>query len=197
MQVNIFVEGKADIKFISDIILYKFGKKLKNNQIIDLNGWNGIENEKQKFFENSFDGGINIVILDADDESNNGGFKKRKDEIEELKNRINIEFELFLFPNDKEDGDLESLLSTIINKNNSSIMSCWNSFEECISSIGKGYTIPARKTKIYAYLEVLLGRTKKDKEMIKDQNRNFLNKDHWNLESENLTPLINFISKYL
>jgi hypothetical protein len=196
MQVNIFVEGIADIKFISDLIQYKFYKKLSKNQIIDLNGWNGIENEKQKFLENSVDGGMNIVILDADDDSNNGGFKKRRNEIEELKARLEIKFDLFLFPNDKEDGDLESLLSTIINKSNAPIMDCWNSFEECISSVGKGYTIPARKTKIYAYLEVLLGRTKKDKEMIKDKSRDFLNKDHWDLESENLLPLINFLIKY-
>jgi hypothetical protein len=196
MHINIFLEGIADIKFISDLIQYKFGKKLNKNQIIDLNGWNGIENEKQKFLENSVDGGINIVILDADDDSNNGGFIKRRNEIEELKTRLGIKFELFLFPNNKEDGDLESLLSTIINKSNAPIMDCWNSFEECISSVGKGYTIPARKTKIYAYLEVLLGKTKKDKEMIKDKSRDFLNKDHWDLQHEFLHPLKEFLAPF-
>ncbi|MDR3341410.1 MAG: hypothetical protein LBT14_01245 [Treponema sp.] len=51
------------------------------------------------------------------------------------------------------------------------------------------------KTKIYAYLEVLLGETKKEKEKIKERERDYKNNEHWNLDSEFLVPLKNFLMK--
>ena len=54
-------------------------------------------------------------------------------------------------------------------------------------------TIPAKKTKIYAYLETLLGTSKTQKKLIKDANRNFENILHWNLNAEYLEPLKGFL----
>ena len=50
-------------------------------------------------------------------------------------------------------------------------------------------TTPAEKTKIYGYLEALLGESKSQKELIKEANRNYENPQHWNLDSEYLKPL--------
>ena len=47
--------------------------------------------------------------------------------------------------------------------------------------------------KIYAYLEVLLGETKSQKELIKEANRNYENPQHWNLDAEYLEPLKAFL----
>ena len=54
-------------------------------------------------------------------------------------------------------------------------------------------TIPAKKTKIYAYLETLLGKSKTQKKLIKDANRNYENIQHWNLNAKYLEPLKEFI----
>ena len=57
--------------------------------------------------------------------------------------------------------------------------------------------IPAKKTKIYAYLETLLGKSKTQKKLIKDANRNYENTQHWNLDAEYLEPLKEFLYKCL
>ena len=54
-------------------------------------------------------------------------------------------------------------------------------------------TIPAKKTKTYAYLATLLGKSKSQKKLIKDANRNYENTQHWNLDAEYLEPLKVFI----
>ena len=58
-------------------------------------------------------------------------------------------------------------------------------------------TIPAQKTKIYAYLETLLGKSRSQKKLIKDANRNYKNTQHWNLDAEYLEPLKEFLQKWL
>lgn len=54
-------------------------------------------------------------------------------------------------------------------------------------------TIPAKKTKIYAYLETLLGKSKTQKKLIKDANRNYENIQHLNLDAEYLAKLNLFL----
>ncbi|MBC7747088.1 MAG: hypothetical protein H7Z76_00665 [Methylotenera sp.] len=199
MNFKIFVEGEADLKFIKDFVKIQFNQELLKNDVIILGGWTGIIKEKDKFIINSGpnnDEGINLVILDADDETNLGGFEKRKAELLAFKKELKIEFELFLFPINNQNGDLEMLLSRIINPENQEIFDCWNGFERCISSLKKEYTVPARKTKIYAYLEVLHGTTGSEKDKIKDRNRDFTKAEHWDLNHEQLLPLYNFLAPH-
>jgi len=56
---------------------------------------------------------------------------------------------------------------------------------------------PAKKTKIYAYLETLLGKSRSQKKLIKDANRNYENTEHWNLDAKYLEPLKEFMEKVL
>lgn len=51
----------------------------------------------------------------------------------------------------------------------------------------------SKNTKIYGYLEALLGETKSQKELIKEANRNYENPQHWNLDADFLEPLKAFI----
>ncbi|MHB9292266.1 hypothetical protein Holit_01362 [Hollandina sp. SP2] len=147
--------------------------------------------------KNTDNEGINLVIFDADTDFNN-----RKLAIEKWKGNYKLAFELFLLPDNQNAGALEDLLEKVILDNNQAIFGCWDGFENCLRdcasrSVGKALTIPAKKTKIYAYLEVLLGETKKEKEKIKERERDYKNKDHWNLDSEFLNPLKDFLSKYI
>lgn len=53
----------------------------------------------------SADGGVNLVIFDAD-----ADFEDRKKKLILWKERCHVDFELFLFPNNKDTGELEDLL---------------------------------------------------------------------------------------
>jgi hypothetical protein len=203
--IKIFVEGIADVKFLSDYVSYIVPNfKIAKEIIIDTGGWGNIDSQKAKgesirnqMWQNSDNDGINLVIFDTDKD-----FANRKQEIEIWKRKYNLSFELFLLPNNQSIGALEDLLETIIIDNNQSIFDCWDGFESCLQNkagkiIGKTLTVPAKKTKIYAYLEVLLGDAKKEKEKIKERERDYTNKEHWNLDSEFLVPLKEFLLTYI
>ena len=125
--------------------------------------------------------------------------QKKTEYLERKKTELGIEFDLFLFPNNNDDGTLETMLESCTSKQHAVIMECWNSFERCVT--GKGhYTIPANKSKIYVYLECLHGITNSEKEKIKDPNRDFTLADKWTIEhvsNPNLSVLKTLLDKYL
>lgn len=51
-------------------------------------------------------------------------------------------------------------------------------------SVSSPLTIPAKKTKIYVYLETLSGKSKTQKKLIKDANHNYENTQPWNIEAK-------------
>ena len=58
-------------------------------------------------------------------------------------------------------------------------------------------TTPAKKTKIYGYLEALLGESKKEKNKIKEKERDYENPLYWDLDAEYLVRLKTIIGKSL
>lgn len=58
-------------------------------------------------------------------------------------------------------------------------------------------TCPSEKSKIYGYLEALVGTTKSEKERIKDQNRDFTVPEHWDLNANAIQPLKEFLMAHL
>lgn len=196
---NIIVEGEADKRFLLQLLDFKFGIK-NEERIIVANGWNKlIAADTEEVYlnmmrRNTANSGITLVIFDADD-----NYNQREKDILSWRKRNGVEFELFLFPDNKGIGDLEVLLESIINAQNRPVMDCWDNYEESLTHIdipwrnGKLLTTPARKTKIYAYLEVLLDSTKKEKEKIKEKNRDYKNPNHWNLNAKSLNALIDFL----
>jgi hypothetical protein len=211
----IFVEGDADRKFLHDYIEATFGvtldaeknsagKIIKSKNIIGTEGCPAlicVDTFREKMKENTQQGIINLVIFDADTPKNGGGVTPRKKAIEEWKAKYGLDFELFLFPNNKDDGALEDLLEQIINFQNKPVFDCWQQFEACLPTktdcTRNPLTIPAKKSKIYAYLEVLHGETNREKESIKDPNRNFKNPQHWDLNASALHPLKDFLQQHL
>ncbi len=190
---RIFVEGKADKKFIEDFVTHVFGEKPDDVRFLGGFSIEGIRNAKPQFDS----GKTNLLIVDADYEENGGSFDVRKAEIDAVKAELNISFELFLLPNHNANGDLEALLCEIINPNCSDIFACWNGYEECLNNKNKGYTTPATKTKVYGYLEALLGTAKSDKEKIKEDKREYLNTAHWDLNSNAGNALRQFLISHL
>ena len=216
-KFHIFVEGDADIKFLHDYIENEFDVSLnaqKNskggiktlNCMQSTNGWTVLKSEagntfREKMRENTSNGINNLVIFDADTSNNEGGFDNRKNEIEAWKTEYSLNFELFLFPNNKDDGALEDLLESIINPQNKPILNCWKNFEDCLQTkttcTKNPLTIPAKKSKIYAYVEVLHGETLSEKDKVKDPNRDFKNTQHWDLTAKAIEPLKEFLRSHL
>jgi len=194
--VHIFVEGDADVKFISDYISHI---KLAEAKIHGLNGWTDIKNMRTDIARYKDENNDVLVIFDADTSKNKGGFVTRKKQIEDYALPLD---DIFLFPDNQNDGALEDLLENIINNKNKPIFDCWERYETCLKEcaskkIGKELTTPAKKSKIYGYLEVLVGETEKEKKKIKDPNRDYKKEEHWNLDAKYLNPLKEFLLKYL
>ena len=205
-RFQIIVEGDADKKFFADYYHHIFGEKAPKGSITHPGkdgGTGGYQKLKSEdaigaMRQNTDLGGINLVIFDADED-----IEARRAELLAIKEEFCVEFELFLLPNDKDAGALEDLLENIINPNNQPVMDCWQTYEEKLrevripSKTPPTLTIPAKKTKIYAYLETLLGKSRSQKKLIKDANRNYKNTQHWNLDAEYLEPLKEFLQKWL
>jgi hypothetical protein len=139
-------------------------------------------------------GGVNLVILDADT-----NIESRRNDVRAWKQQNGVDFELFLLPNNKDAGALEDLLENIINPNNQPIFDCWEHYEQELVQLDipgrtpPPLTTPAKKTKIYGYLEALLGASGEQKKLIKEANRNYEDPQHWNLDVAYLEPLKDFI----
>ena len=205
-RFQIIVEGDADKKFFEDYYHHVFGEKAPKGSIThpgkdgDTGGYQKLKSEDAigVMRQNTDMGGINLVIFDADEDT-----ESRRAELLAIKEEFGVEFELFLLPNNKDVGALEDLLENIINPNNQPVMVCWQTCEEKLrevripSKTPPTLTIPAKKTKIYAYLETLLGKSRSQKKLIKDANRNYKNTQHWNLDAEYLEPLKEFLQKWL
>lgn len=206
MSVRIFVEGVADKKFLEDYLSFLSDNEESINkndfEIIETKGWTNLQSNSEKgelirnqMTENSDDDGVNLLIFDAD-----ADFSERLNQLEELKQKYTLNFDIFLWPNNSDSGDLEVVLENIINPNNSPIFDCWEKYEKCLMSKkieGRNVplTTPAKKTKIYGYLEALLKKSEKDE--IKEKCRDYKNKEYWNLNSEYLSGLRNFIITHI
>lgn len=201
--IKIFVEGIADAKFMADYLSHILPDlEIDKSIIIETGGWTNINSQSVKgeairnqMEENTDNGGVNLLIFDAD-----GDFAARKQEITDWKKIYNRSFEIFLFPNDEDKGELEDLLEKIINPLNQPIFDCWQGYESCLKTttiVGRDQplTTPAIKTKIYAYLEALLGSSNKEKEKIKERERDYKNSVHWNLDSTKLDKLKLFLTQ--
>ena len=201
---RIFVEGDADKRFIAQLLESIFNENIPSGNIIPTHGYtNLIAVDKERTFINEMqrttaDRGINLVVFDAD-----SNCETRRRELSDWERRSKVNFELFLFPNNSNSGELEDLLRQIINPVNQPVMECWDKYEDSLKAInlpwkdGIPLTIPAKKTRIYAYLEALLGSSRSEKEKIKEAKRDYLNKNHWDLNAQALHNLIDFLESNL
>lgn len=189
---RIFTESKADVKFIKDYCKAIFNVALAEQDFDTLGGWTGYKTKegelKPSIKENAIDNSkLTIIILDADQ-----AFQARLDEVQNDFKRFLVVPEIFLFPNHKSAGTLETLLSEIVV--HKKIIDCFSKYENCIDSFEK----PVEKSKIFAYLDALLPEANKKgnkNDLIKEENRDYTNTNHWNLNHEFLMPLKEFLRK--
>ncbi len=183
-KIKIFLEGDADVNYIISYLNH-LGHQINKNDVIDLDGKDNLVHKTtdlKKFTDSGF---MNLVIFDADND-----FNVRKRELKEFMKEHDVKFEYFLFPNDKDQGELENLLCDLINPSHLPIFTCFDAYEVCISTANVLYRSPNLKHKIYSYhysLENFKSQTKID----------FSKTDHWDLNHIALVPLKSFLSKYL
>jgi hypothetical protein len=190
-ELKIIVEGPTDKKFISDYILYAFGVSLSENDFIVAKGNLLREPAKANTIQkNTIAGGINILIFDADSD-----IDKTKKRVDSEISEYNLEIQSqFFFPNDKQTGNLETLLKEIINPDRAGIIECIENYGECI----KAHGIPELKKhddKRLFYLYDLYFDTflVKDDLGKKKQPKDYHEPLLWNLDAEYLQPLYNFL----
>ena len=197
-KFHIFVEGEADKVFIEQYLHHIFRCSVPEGRIITTKGKDNLQATANQMREMSANEEINIIIFDADE-----NIDKRRLDILTWGEKEELDFELFLIPNDKDSGALEELLEKIINPVNRPIMECWENYEKELVKLDipgrtpPPLTTPAKKTKIYGYLEALLGKSKSQKDKIKEKEREYYNTQHWNLDAEYLEPLKVFLIQHL
>lgn len=190
-ELKIIVEGGTDKKFITDYVLHAFGRTLHENEFIIARGNLLSQPANANTIQiNSTAGGENILIFDADND------------LEETKLRVNSEIEQFnleihsqfFFPNNEQAGNLETLLRHIINPDRLSIIECIENYGECV----KAHDIPELKAfddkrMFYIYFDTFLIKNERGK---KEEARDYTEPLLWDLDSEYLTPLYDFLQPY-
>ncbi|WP_088297210.1 DUF3226 domain-containing protein [Helicobacter pylori] len=214
-KILIYTEGKSDRNFLGwylSFLKYKdhfdiFDIEDKDKLISDefLEKIDKILNNKHQTYKQV------CIIFDADkkesQESDAGFDNKLKHICKELKEK-GIDFsreQIFLFPNNQDDGDLEDLLLKIAK--HKEFINCFESYLDCIKK--KEHYKPIkniRKNMLYAYLEALGLEdlyTKKNIFDIEGKVKNEYKEDYERLkkvikfESDILAPLKNFLGQFV
>ncbi|GAA7474253.1 hypothetical protein KVE10_01790 [Helicobacter pylori] len=148
-EILIFVEGLSDKIFLEVYLYFLEDFPIKNFKVKDVTGKDNLPNrllENEKYDKT-------LIIFDADKD-----YESNKKEILKVVSKTQqqqkiIEEQIFLFPNNQDDGDLETLLLEIAKHDE--FLKCFEGYLECIKS--KEHYKPIkniRKSKWYAYLQV-------------------------------------------
>ncbi|GAA8344238.1 hypothetical protein KH0155_19020 [Helicobacter pylori] len=145
-EILIFVEGPSDKVFLEVYLYFLEDLPIKNFKVKDVKGKDNLSKrllEIEKYDKT-------LIIFDADN------YKSNKKEIlavvSKTKQTISEE-QIFLFPNNKDDGDLETLLLKIAKHDE--FLKCFEGYLECIKSKEHYKSIKnIRKNMLYAYLEL-------------------------------------------
>lgn len=138
----ILVEGHTDKDFLE-----LYCKYLNIDVRIDIvNGKDNLKNrvDLAKGNKNYF------IIFDADYNYDNS-----KSNIEKQISQMNIpkeNYDIFLLPNNKDNGDIETLIEKIaIHKE---VLNCFEGYKKCITGLGNDkIKLPPKKSKVFAYMQ--------------------------------------------
>ncbi|MUU89382.1 DUF3226 domain-containing protein [Helicobacter pylori] len=146
-EILIFVEGPSDKVFLEVYLYFLEDLPIKNFKVQNIKGKDNLS--KRLLEIEKYDKTLIIFDADKDYESNK---KEILTFVSKTKQTISEE-QIFLFPNNQDDGDLETLLLEIAKHDE--FLKCFEGYLECIKS--KEHYKPItniRKNMLYAYLEV-------------------------------------------
>ncbi len=201
-EILIFVEGSSDRFFLEVYLLYLYFQEkfpIKNFKVQNVDGKGNLS--KRLLEIEKYDKTLIILDADKDYESN----KKEILKIVSKTKQIISEEQIFLFPNDQDDGNLETLLLEVAN--HKEFINCFESYLDCIKK--KEHYKPIkniRKNMLYVYLEAFGLEdlyTKKNifdtEGKVKDQYKEDYKKlkEVIDLNSSSLVPLKNFLGQFV
>lgn len=143
-----------------------------------------------------------IVLADADTKDKGYGYGKREEEIRLGMATHNISFPYFLYPNDKDDGDVETLMEYAVRRDlHTTFFDCFEDYEKCVSGVKDGsgqplYNVPNLKGKLHTYMNAQQ-LTNKQRKGLGSGDWLFENTNYWNLHAEALRPLLDFLAMHL
>ncbi|MGL2886410.1 DUF3226 domain-containing protein [Helicobacter pylori] len=204
-KILIYTEGKSDRNFLGWYL--NFLKCQDHFDMLDIEG-------KDKLISGEFPEKIRkilnnehqtykqvCIIFDADkkeSQESNVGFDNKLEHIREKFKEKRIDFpreQIFLFPNNQDDGDLEDLLLEIAN--HKEFINCFEGYLDCIKKAEHYKPIKnIGKNMLYAYLEVFGLEYLYTKKNIFDNIGGKI-KEEYKEEYEKLKEVIDFNSKSL
>ena len=198
-KVCIFIESDKETTneghFVRHMAKLVYAGNSKEIEIVGTGGYTNLKKFAVQMQRNTDNGIKNLVIFDADFPKE-GGFEKRKAELLSVKAEKGVDFELFLFPNNKDDGTFEHLLEHLATEEHKGLLECFEGYESCIRGRNNPkYISPDQKAKMYAYVSTQTD--PKDIKMFKKGDWRFNQTDLWNLDVDYLTPLKDFLSSNL
>lgn len=198
-MIRIFLETRKretqEYVFIETLLRRLGYTESVKDMLICVNGKDNLRNAVNAFKTNTLNGGVNLIVFDADSPSNGGGFDSRKEELEEEIARLGIEAELFLFPDNRSDGALEDLLLELTQKERwHGFFDCFNDYELCL---GDEYVHPNLKGKLYTYISSMKALTSGQRSRLGQGEWLFDDDMYWNLEHEKLRPLKEFLLRWI
>lgn len=145
------------------------------------------------------DGDNVLVIVDADFHDKGWGFSSRLKDIYDNMEKHEVEFPVFIYPNNHDDGDIETLMESLARKDiHKDWWDCFEDYEMCVGGAkdengNPKYNLPNRKAKLHTYISSQQ-LSKRQRDRLGTGFWLFDNTDYWDLSKEVLNPLINFIT---
>ena len=207
MKKYLLLEGVTDVAFVKYIcfkknIISNFNdfKKIesryifKNLVIVNLQGQSNLDTELSYLKDEEQKIEKIAIIQDADK-----NFEKSKEDIEKAIENSKIDknkVEIFLTPNNRDLGDLETLLLSTLDKDNIPQLQCFKDYKICLNEHIDIDTKAMDKGELYSYTMF----SKDGKNYYTPQNsfmykkkRKYFDTELWDLEKDEFQPMIDFI----
>lgn len=194
--VKIFLEtGKPqtpEFVFVKKLLAH-IGKPLEDTDITCVGGWTNLGKMFSQQVRKPEIEKI-LIIFDADSPANGGGFASRRSELDKIV-AGNAKAKIFLFPNNRDDGDFETLLARIANETgNERFFDCFSDFETCL---GDAYIHPDLKAKMFSYICFQKELSSSERNHLGRGEWLFDDKKYWDLDSAALDALKDFLNQEL
>lgn len=193
-MTRIFIESKHDNTTESVFIrtlLEEIGIDNTQYEIIHVDGKDNLSKTQNLFIDNTLSGGRNIIIFDADTKETQAGFLSTMDKIKRTFPSDVIIDDIFLFPNNNDDGIFENLLEEIMQKERHKVfLDCFSDYEHCL---GDQYLTPDLKGKLHTYMSAQKQLSNTQRRRLGSGQWLFSDNRFWNLNSEYLIPLKKFL----
>ena len=165
-------------------------------------GYTNFKNLLGVFEDKNGDGIIPAVVYDADsslDVDYSGGNVARRALLQKqydgysFQRKPTEDLSIFLFPNNKDDGTVETLLERIAaKKKRKAITICWRGYE-CLLQLFRFFR-PTAKSKISEYASATIGHEVWE---YQGQNKALFDRAIWNWHSQEIQPLCEFIKELI